>query len=54
MIITRLIKHGNIFHAVILDQHGKYHHEKFYDKGRAIDYIETYYHNHRQIVSYKV
>lgn len=54
MIITRLIQLGNIYHAIVQDQYGRYHHEKFLDRRRAIDYIETYYHNHREIVSYRV
>ena len=54
MIITRLIKLGNVYHAIVLDSHGEHHHEKFYDKGKALEYIEGHYHDHRAIISYRV
>lgn len=54
MIVTRLIKHGIEFHAIIQDKCGKVHHRKFTNKVSAIEYIESYYHDHKRIVNYEV
>jgi hypothetical protein len=52
--ITRLIKLGTAYHAIVQDHQGHVHHQKFISKERAIEYIEGYYHDHRRIVSYEL
>jgi hypothetical protein len=53
-IVTRLIQHGNIYHAIVLDLEGKIHHEKFVEFERGQNYIDRYYRDNKKIVTYKV
>lgn len=54
MMITRLIKLGSSYHAIVQDHCGRIHHQKFINRENAINYIEEYYHEHKRIVSYEL
>lgn len=52
--ITRIIKLGHLYHAIILDKDGKIHHKIFSEERRASDYIEGHYRGYKRIVKYEV